>query len=234
MQGWTIQDIIFIKENHRKKSVADIASTLGRTYAATQHKIARLGLSKDKKLEVCWQPWQDQILRDEYGFIPTKELIKKIGKSERAIYQRVSDVGLSYRTRIPWDEEQIQILQKGIMEGCTVAEIYEDLCNCTKKKYGKYHSKPVFRSKLREIGLKPEVFDGCDYFCIEQIAVSLGITTTAAREMIRRHGKILKPETNFSNKLGISRKNLKKWITSYPGEVAKCNPDLVWLIEVIS
>lgn len=102
-----------------------------------------------------WTPELDQILRDKWGVVPTRDLAEELGRSMLAIKQRARKIGLRNRRRFTPDEVQ---LVKDLYSTHTAAQI-------AKRMYGTGRSAKAIFTLAKRLGLRkwpshaPEVID---------------------------------------------------------------------------
>lgn len=87
---WTPEEDSVIRSSYGRRRAADIARTLGRSFAATTKRARRLGLQTHKR----WTKADIEFLNDYWGHKTLAQLSKEMGRTKAAIYQRANESGL--------------------------------------------------------------------------------------------------------------------------------------------
>ena len=110
---WTLEDINLLKDLYPDEKAATVAKALGKPVSSIRYKAYRLGLKKsdafwndtkkcgrlDGKHEhehrKLWSAEEDQLMRDLFPEILTRELAKKLGRSMQSVRGRAYTLGLN-------------------------------------------------------------------------------------------------------------------------------------------
>jgi dUTP pyrophosphatase len=90
---WTQEECQYLIDNYKTKEYTEIAKVLGRTESSVGKKAIKLKLMK-KNEEICWQDWQLDFLKENYGKISAKEISEKINKTKGTVIARAAILGL--------------------------------------------------------------------------------------------------------------------------------------------
>lgn len=85
---------------------------LGRTEGSLRSRARRLKLTSDIKL---WTEENDNYLKENWGVLPTKELMKKLGRSKYAVETRaIKTLKLAKKTISYWSKEEDDYLKENV------------------------------------------------------------------------------------------------------------------------
>lgn len=94
--NWTKQHELYLKQNYNKKSIKEIACTLGRSYNSVQRKAQRMNLTIPKENELI--PWtQEEIdyLEKWYEKRGTDFIAKKFNRTQYSVRRKAQSLGLN-------------------------------------------------------------------------------------------------------------------------------------------
>lgn len=95
------------------KNLDEIAQTVGASYHGVYAFVRRHGLIDNYQLPKHWTEEELQLLEDNYGCIPMKQLAKLIGRDAQAISSKAVKLGLFTRkeiaamNRVPKPKQQV-------------------------------------------------------------------------------------------------------------------------------
>ena len=236
---WTEDENKVIRGNfnidNKVGSAKKIAKILGnRTSKAVLKQAIALGISTPT---ARWTEEEDETLRRHFDASNSVEAAKYIHKnylSNRTIYairHRAHALGLTKLVReILWTQDEINILHQ-YAESTPLSVIIQKLSVLWDSKGLNYRSKNSVRQCLHRLNYSTR-FEG-DWFTMEQVSKGLGCSRKHARVLYERYQEVLQPQKIDSYNV-VSAQNLKRFITRYPGEVAKLNPDIIWMIGVLT
>lgn len=94
----------FIRKNHTKMTVEEMAKKLNRSIRSVYDRKHRLGVTNDFKR---WSSSEDSYIKEKYGIVPTDEIAKNLGRSIASVRYRISILdGLPKLSRIITDEQE--------------------------------------------------------------------------------------------------------------------------------
>lgn len=135
---WTKEEMDFLKKNYKKLNYKKLSKILGRKCKAMLSKAYSMGLNENifermknnnpmsnpeiykKQYEVSksqnpnryWQDEEIDFLKENYGKMDYKELIKKFKKSVKRIRTKANSLGLKKESFRYWTKKEEKILQK--------------------------------------------------------------------------------------------------------------------------
>lgn len=89
---WSKEEIELLKTNLPNKGVEEIAAMLGRTLAAVNNKVYKMGLNERKY--PCWTDEQVKELAELFPHTTTIALANKLGRSINAVREKAQRMGL--------------------------------------------------------------------------------------------------------------------------------------------
>jgi G:T-mismatch repair DNA endonuclease (very short patch repair protein) len=156
---WIQREINFLKRNYGiVLLVREIAKKLRRTNNSIQGKAKELHLKSKLKGKKLWIRQEIDFLKQNYGKIPMKEVMKEIHKKKMAIYKKANKLNLLIQRK--WTEQEIAFLIKNYGKKPT-QEITKVLDR------GKAHNIDQFVYKLRKKRKYPNLISS---LCISKIA----------------------------------------------------------------
>jgi hypothetical protein len=93
-------------------------------------------------------------------------------------------------------------------------------------------TKETIRQKLNRCGYSTKL-DSDRYLNLEALAQALGITQTRLEKLTKDYS-IDTIQTKPKAPRVFDMLKIKNWFSRYPGVVARCEPDLVWLTELLT
>jgi hypothetical protein len=162
-------------------------------------------------------------------FFPDKTLAAIMGKASKMGLQR------PLRSR-PWTQGELDLLSGNVGE--TLAEIYRQLQSYWKKHGLSPMSIPTLRRRAVIMGHGSPYASG-KYFTRDQLAAGMGCSVFVISTWLKdpKFKAILKPQRLFPEEsrspLFFHVKSIKNFVKAYPGEIAKCRPDMVWLLAIV-
>ena len=236
---WSEHENKIIRSNfnvdNKVGSAKKIAKHLpGRTHKAVLKQAIAIGVSSPM---TRWTDDEDETLRKHFDPSNSVESAKYIhnnyipGRTVYAIRHRAHGLGLTKLVReILWTREELDILHQ-YAESTPVSVIKNKLAVVWDKKGVPHRSMNAIRQQLHRLEYSTK-FEG-DYYTMEQFSKGLGCSRKHARVLYERYQEVLQPQKVDSYNV-VSAQNLKRFITRYPGEVAKLNPDIIWMIGVLT
>jgi len=112
--AWSDWEDDFVRKNHKKMGLHEVADRLGRSVAALHHRSRHLGLSK-QRADTLWGPDEDRILTENPD-MPSKDLGKLLpGRSSVGILHRRKKLGLpKYVEKARWSKDESRILRDNL------------------------------------------------------------------------------------------------------------------------
>ncbi|MBD2006322.1 MULTISPECIES: hypothetical protein [Cyanophyceae] len=182
-----------------------------------------------------WSQQDQDLLIAEYdGTKPSSELLsKKLGRSEGAIRRKAAEMNLTRCLRLRrWEPEEIQLLEEhaGSEPISTILGRLNSLC---RSKGWNGRTRDSLQKQINYLGYSRRV-EG-DYYSLTQLSEALKCNKHVVYRWLEipEFVKLLKPHKGEHSTL-IHCKNLKKFFTVYPGELARTRPDLVWVVSVLT
>lgn len=171
---WSEEDLVYLRENYKKKTNKRIAKDLNRTVAAISIKAGTLGLVTKKSLvpvqkitsvitkpdgkevkQVSWTKSETKFLKESFGKYPIAEIAEELGRSVGSVSGKASGLCLRSKRRSnkykSWTEDEIKYLS--------------DNCDIKSPKALAVHlkrSKNSVLSKLRELKKQTQVSSTTD------------------------------------------------------------------------
>ena len=94
----------FIRKNHTKMTVEEMAKKLNRSIKSVYVRKHRLGVTNDLKR---WSSSEDSYIKEKYGIVPTDEIAKNLGRTIASVRYRISILdGLPKLSRVITDEQE--------------------------------------------------------------------------------------------------------------------------------
>jgi hypothetical protein len=154
-------------------------------------------------------------------------------RTPTAILGKASKLGLQRPLRLrKWEKEETELLLNNIDE--PISSVYNTL-----KIYWEKNKMPMmgYASVKRQLvlmgkGTKCQT-DG--YMTREQMAEGLGCSVFMISSWMRTYSSVIKPEKPIGEKgtMFVPLKGFKRFAKQYPGEIAKCKPNILWLLTIL-
>ena len=95
----------------------DLAAEFGVSVGSIHNKASQLGLTSGYGPNQArkWQPTEDDLIRQRYGMIPTREIARQLDRSEAAVRMRASQIGVIVLRR--WSPEEDAIVRREYPSG---------------------------------------------------------------------------------------------------------------------
>ncbi len=142
-QTWTASEEGYLVQNYFLMSAPDIAAKLNKSVPAVKGKISRLRLWGCKRAP-GWTPDLDAVVRSRYSEEGPTALAARLGRTEAAVRARARVLGVKFRTRRPWSDDEVARL-RDLASGKTLAELARLLGR----------PMPTVQDKVQELGLQP-------------------------------------------------------------------------------
>jgi hypothetical protein len=128
--AWTADEDDRLRTAYDKGERIDlVAEELGRTEKAAYSRAAKIGLTHPRDIKggfvtkPTWSAAEDQLLRELYGEIPTRELPARISRSLRSIYSRAFELDLKHGYVRQWTRTERAALRIAHARGLAVADL---------------------------------------------------------------------------------------------------------------
>lgn len=145
-------------------------------------------------------------------------------------------MGLTRKYRCPkWNDKEISKI-KELGDRYPFPVIYSQMKYFWNKNKMKSRSELSVRHQLNRMGFS---VDDSFYLTVKDVASGLNCTERIVRRWFEKpeFAKLLNPARN-SEKEGtvvyIHPRNLARFAKEYPGEIAKCHPDILWLVTMLT
>lgn len=79
------------------------------------------------RTEPDWEAWQVEMLRRDYGHVPSRELAVALGRKLRAMYIKAYALGLKTGRHADFTEEERQAMRNGWGHGVSLTDVSEAL-----------------------------------------------------------------------------------------------------------
>lgn len=180
---YSLEDLKYIKENWEKETISSMSKKLGCSRKAVSNQAKKMGLELPGQI---WTDEQDQFLKENIE-LSAKEIAEKIGKTEQAIYNRISRLGL---TKTPnWTLEEEELLE--LYWGCEPVETIA-------KRVNKTVVAVLHKSKRMNLG---NFFDANgEYLKVSQIENVLNVSGDKIRKNWFKNGLKFKKLKSSKNK----------------------------------
>jgi hypothetical protein len=184
---------------------------------------------------------EDEILIIRQHFDPLDSLrsCQKIqekyirGRTVSAIIAKASKLGLQRPVRLrKWDKEELFILENNIEE--SLSSIHKNL----QLYWIKNDMPPMGYSAVRRQAMIMGKGTRCQkdgYITKEYLAEAMGCSLHVITTWSKVYKNVLRPENPSENVRTIffPINGFRKFAKEYPGEIAKCRPNIVWLIDTL-
>lgn len=222
---WLTGEIEYIKQNYNKESKASLAVRFGVTKESIINiaKLYKLG----KPQERPWAEEEIKVLQNCHDK-RSDELSRILGRTKHAIEKKRSVLGIGRARGRTWTAGEIALVTKWV--GHPIALIKKELDLYCRKHNLSPRSRIAIKLKISKLGesIRP---DG--YYTVRSLALCLRTSRDTLKTFIESHRRELKPICEARETL-VSEDRLRKFAKKYPGEIARFNPDVVWLIALIA
>lgn len=189
---------------------------------------------------IRWSDGELDTIRNNYNpknrdeTLETCYLLLQGRRTKGSILSKVYEMGLFYekKTKKRWDEKQIEFLHTHA-ENIPIKQLTAKLNRFSEKRKLPLRSFAAVKIKLYELGYTHQGTGlGCEYFNASDIADIFGCSLDHSTKLIKNFKEMFRPKKNGTEYV-IKHNNFVKFIREYPGEVAKLNPNIVMLIDVL-
>lgn len=171
--------------------------------------------------------------------LPSYYIAEKLGRSQQAIKLQALKHGYTDGGRSrPWEPEEIALVEdlsrslEDLNGSITISQVMQRLHGLWARKGWSGRSRSAVVKRINQIKYSRCVQENCYSLC--QIADALRCSHKFVQSWVRDKEMLrtLKPKFD-SQAIYVPRNNLREFMRRYPGEIAKCAPDIVWLLSVI-
>ncbi len=131
---WTDEeDALLIQAYQNGASLSPLRQQLGRTAGSLRHRSEYLKLRGSHanrngwRLGPDWTESDEDLLRAEYGRMPTKALAAKLGRTKAAITSRANSLGLVHGYIRPFSDDETKGLEIAFRTGVSIADLADAL-----------------------------------------------------------------------------------------------------------
>ena len=127
---WTAEEDDLLRHCYATgASLTPLKEGLGRTTCSIRWRVKELGLQGTHaktagwRTEPVWTEAEEQILRDRYGKVKTRELAAELGRSRMATLNRAWHLGLKHGYWRPYTEDELRAYRIAFDEGVAIADL---------------------------------------------------------------------------------------------------------------
>ena len=134
---WSEEDDNFLRENHEKMTVKEMAELLDATYDSVYNRCYVLGLTKSPN----WSEEEDNFLKENYDKITHKEMAEELNRSVGSTYVRLYTLGLEevQQSHRKWTQEEDDFLKENYKK-MSIKELMEKLNRSESSIYGRFYT----------------------------------------------------------------------------------------------
>lgn len=225
---WQPDELEFLRANYPILSKAELANRLGVTNNAVISCAKKYGFAGDRS--PAWTEEEDRVLRELYAGSPRDILPYLPNRTVNSVEYRVLVLGLQERRKARvWEEAEIRLLER--LEGLPVTKIKQSLDRLCEERGWTKRSRAAIGWKIRSKLQGSAAAHDC--LSIKQLAAVLHADERRLKRWAETHQAELCPMvTDKGVYLKLSR--LARFVSRYPGEIARFKPDIVWLVGLVT
>lgn len=194
---WTAEEDQYLVKHYKNTYSSEIGKVLERTSLSVKKRAKVLGLTSD--LRTDGRPWEEEeiaFLMENYQTLGLRKMMKKLGRSKHAIYNKADKLGLTSSLR-KWTDWELQYMEKRyILQPVSV----------TAKRLQR--TEAAVQHKASAMGIN---IYACEYCSAESVASCFQVSTSVVARWVKKYGLPAKVIGKNSLRYMIEPEKFWKW-----------------------